>query len=65
MKTIVLHRKDGTTFEGTAYECARKLMKDGVLLEMKTGQPYGRWAAEDFCRANNIDHWFIKDEIRR
>lgn len=63
MNEVILHRKDGREFKGTPMDCARILMSDGLKIEYQYGQPYGRWEAEDFCRAFNIDIMNLRHEL--
>lgn len=59
MEKIKLRHKDGTTFEGTAMECAEK-MRTGAEKERQACEQgyiapyYGYWEFEEFCKKNSI-----------
>jgi hypothetical protein len=61
---IKLSKKNGETFEGTPYECARKLMRDALEWEISMhGSVYARWEAEDFCATFGIDPLIIRRDL--
>ncbi len=62
-KECKITKKNGETFVGSSYDCAKKLMANGAELKLYKGVNYGVWEAEDFCEKFEINAEQIKEDV--
>lgn len=71
-KKIIIHNKDGQTFEGTPLECAEEMEPDAAKSRIAVEEcgyftplpPH--WLFEDFCKENGIKFtWYRSNSFER